>query len=636
MSPPLVNLSLNHLVARCLAKEPDERWQAASDVMHELKWIADADPHLTAGSPADGETVPKRRARVMAIGGVILGAVLASLVGWGLRVPNPPSSPVRFKIDLPAIEPLVQTRPAVAVSPNGTKIAYAATSQLFLRPMGAVESMPIPETEGATNPFFSPDSQWLGFWSAGHLKKVSLRGGAPVTICEAPHVFGASWGPDNTIVYGHDGGIWEVSARGGAPRQIVVTDGAPGEFAVGPQVLPGGNGVLFGLGTGISREALEATKVVVQSLETGERQVLVEGAWSARYVPSGHLVFAQSGNLLAMPFDAERLEATGGPVSISQNVAPFHFSSSSSGALVYAPDARAGASTLAWVDRQGNTTLLEADPAAYVTPRLSPEGDRVAVEIDEDVWVYYIEQGTRTRLTFDAKTNLDPVWSPDGSRIVFGSRKDASDTDMYRMRADGSGEVEPLLVVPEIEQSPHSVSPDGKLLAFYERVPPAHRDIWLLPLEGDPAPEPFVVTPFNERSPSFSPDGRFLAYVSDESGEDEVYVQRVSGPGGKVPVSTAGGREPVWSRDGKELFYWSENRLMAVDVETGSAFEAGAPQLLFEAPYIRPPTPGSGSQNYDVSPDGQRFLMVLPGESSMALHVVLNWFEELNRLVPIE
>ncbi len=293
---------------------------------------------------------------------------------------------------------------------------------------------------------------------------------------------------------------------------------------------------------------------------------------------------------------------------------------------------------MAWVDRQGHVTPLSADPAAYLTPHLSPEGDRVAVEIEADVWVYYIERGTRTRVTFDGATNGDPVWSPDGSRIVFSSGKDArgDDTDMYRMRADGSGEVEPLLVVPEIAQNPHSVSPDGKLLAFYERMSSVHRDIWLLPLEGDPAPEPFVVTPFNERSPSFSPDSRFLAYVSDESGEDEVYVQRVSGPGGKVPVSTAGGRDPVWSRDGKELFYWSENRLMAVDVKTGSAFEAGPPQLLLEAPYIRQPTAGSGSQNYDVSPDGQRFLTVLPGESSTALHVVLNWFEELNRLVPIE
>jgi serine/threonine-protein kinase len=171
-------------------------------------------------------------------------------------------------------------------------------------------------------------------------------------------------------------------------------------------------------------------------------------------------------------------------------------------------------------------------------------------------------------------------------------------------------------------------------LAYYEMKPDSHRDIWLLPLEGKKTPEPFLVTPFNERSPSFSPDGRFLAYVSDESGQDEVYVQRVDRSGGKLPVSTGGGREPVWSRDGRELFYWRENRLMAVDVETGSAFKAGAPQLLFEAPYIRQPTPGSGSQNYDVSPDGQRFLMVLPGEAAMELHVVLNWFDELNRLVP--
>ena len=479
--------------------------------MHELKWIADADPHLTAGSPADGQTVPKRRARVMAIGGVMLGAVLASLVVWGLRAPNPPSSPVRFKIDLPAIEPLVQTRPAVAVSPDGTKIAYAATSQLYLRPMGAVESTPIPGTEGATNPFFSPDSQWLGFWSAGHLKKVSLRGGAPVTICEAPRVFGASWGLDDTILYGYIGGVWQVTASGGIPKHLVVVDASVVEWATAPQSLLGGKAILFGFGTGTSQAGLEAANIVVQSLETTrERKILIERAYVARYLRSGHLVYAQAGNLLAMPFDAERLEATGGPVSISQNVAPEHFSSSSSGTLVYAPDASAGASTLAWVDRQGHVTPLSADPAAYLTPRLSPGGDRVAVAIGQDVWVYYIEQGTRTRLTFDGASNGDPVWSPDGSRIVFRSSKDASDNDMYRMRADGSGEVEPLLVVPEIEQSPHSVSPDGKLLAFYERVPPAHRDIWLLPLEGDPAPEPFVVTPFNERSPSFSPDGRFL------------------------------------------------------------------------------------------------------------------------------
>jgi serine/threonine-protein kinase len=535
----------------------------------------------------------------------------------------------------------------MAFSPDGNQLAYVAGrgggQQLYLRSLDSLEAKPLAGTEGAFGPFFSPDGQWIGFFAEGNLKKVSVTGGAPVTLASSSRTNsrGGTWGSDGRIIFapGATTGLSRVSASRDTPEVLTTLDTKKGEGSHRfPQLLPGGKAVLFTIGTGGS---WDAAQIVAQRLDSGERTVLIQGGSDGRYLPSGHLVYVRAATLMAVPFDPERLEVKGSPVPLiegvlqgTENSGAMHASVSSSGWLVYAAGGNRLERTVVWVDRKGAEQPLAAPPRPYVAPRLSPDGQLVLEGIDQgnktDIWLYTIARGTLTRLTFEA-TNNNPVWAPDGKRIAFSSSK-AGAVNLFWKLADGSGPEE-RLTSSENTQNSTSWSPDGQFIAFTEIDRKSRGDVWVLPLQGDRKPIPVARTSFGESAAAFSPDGLRLAYVSDESGRQEVYVQLFPGLGGKLQISTDGGTEPVWSRDGKELFYRNGDAMMAVPIAMRPTFTPGKPGTLFEKPYRR----SGATPNYDVSPDGQRFLMVKDSEQATAvtqITVVLNWFEELKRKVP--
>jgi Tol biopolymer transport system component len=647
---PLTPPALERAVKRCLEKDPDDRWQTARDLLLELKWIAEGGSQVTLApiAPAKGIRALGRRPLILGVGAWLLGVVIASLVFWGLR-PSPQPRPVsRTVIALPPGQRLAGLdQPAVAISPDGTVLAYVAIQsgkqQLYLRAMDSVEAKLIPGTEGATEPFFSPDGQWLGFFAGQKLKRVSLSGGAALTLGDAPFPGGASWSSHGMIAFAPSVGsaLQQVPDGGGTPQPL--THLKKGEVSQRwPEFLPDGKAVLF---TAAPTNASWANaQVAVQSVGRGERQNLIKEATHPRYAVSGQLVYAQGGSLMAAPFDPQRLAITGAAVPVVESVlqspssGAAQYSFSATGSLVYiSGGVQADQRSLVWVNRNGAEQPVAAPARAYVFPRLSPDGRRVGVGITEQetqVWLYDLALETLTRFTFEGNVNLNADWTPDGKRIAFQSNKEGP-LNLFWQRADGSGGLE-RLTASEYNNFPMSWSPDGQLLAFVEVNPTTGYDIWVLRLSDHKA-QPFLRTPFNESVPRFSPDGRWLAYVSNESGRWEIYVQPYPGPGGKWQISTEGGTEPVWNPNGRELFYRSGDKMMAADIATHPSFTAGKPRVLFEGRYN--PAPGT-TPNYDVSPDGQRFLMIKPSEQAEAaptqINVVLNWFEELKRRVPTE
>jgi serine/threonine-protein kinase len=519
-----------------------------------------------------------------------------------------------------------------------------SNTQLYLRPMDQLNAKPIPGTEGASMPFFSPDGQWVGFFAAGKLKKVSLMRGVPLRLCDAPNNRGASWGPDDTIRFTpvYTSGLWSISAAGGTPQVLTTPDSTKGELSHRwPEVLPGGKAVLFTVETAGS---FDNASIAVLSLQSGEQRCLVEGGSNPHYASSGHLVFARAGVVLAAPFDLERLEMTGAPVAMLEGVmedpttGAAQFSISGVGSLVYVPGGAVAEGALVWVDREGTTDPLAANRRAFATPRLSPDGQQLAVTVNgRDIWVCQVARGTFTKFTFDPGVDERPVWTPDGNRVTFSSSR-AGAFNLFWKLADGTGSSE-LLLTSEYDHYGTSWSPDGKMLAYEEQHPTTGFDIWLLPMEAGrlptaaDKPQPFLRTEFDERWAVFSPDGRWLAYGSDESGRYEVYVQPYPGPGGKWLISTAGGYHPLWApdREDLELFYHDGNKMMVVPIETEPSFSPGTPKTLFELKNASVVPP------FDISPDGQHFVMIQKGEQSAAptqLRVVLNWFEELKAKVP--
>ncbi|MDA2928041.1 hypothetical protein MYX78_12575, partial [Acidobacteria bacterium AH-259-G07] len=539
-------------------------------------------------------------------------------------------------------------RHQVALSPDGTHLVYVTNRQLYLRAMDQLEATPIRGTaEGrGRNPFFSPDGQWVGFW-AGELKKVAITGGAPVTLCDAGNPFGASWGADDRIVFGQGvQGIFQVPANGGTKELLIRVDPEKNEQAHGPQILPGGEAVLFTLSSGVS---WDDAQIVVQSLETGERKVLVNGGTDARYVPTGHLVYVQEGTLLAVPFDVVRLEVTGGRIPIVEGVAQAtgrgaaQFTFSDLGSLVYVRGSGGAQRTLVWVDREGQEEPLEAEARAYGSSRVSPDGRRLALGIldsgNQDIWIYDLGRQTPTRLTSDPAREFSPVWTPDGERVIFTSTRGGATSSLLWKAADGTGQVEQLMTSPN-RVGPLSFTPDGKRLVCMQENPETGWDLHVLTMEAERQSEPLLRTQFTELYPALSPDGRWMAYQSDESGQFEIYVRPFPNvEAGRSQISRNGGMEPVWGADGRELFYRTPDgsTMMAVDIETEPTFTPGNPEVLFTGSYFNGP-----GRDYDISPDGQRFLMLREAgqteETSERneLIIVLNWFEELKRLVPTE
>jgi eukaryotic-like serine/threonine-protein kinase len=575
MTPP----ALDRVVKKCLAKDPERRWQAASDVCDELKWIGEggSQPESQPASFAKDTGLLGLR---MLIGGLVtllLGAAIASLALWNLKPSPSPKLVSRFTITLPKGQRLADLNlPAVALSPDGTLLAYVATEggtqQLYMRAMDSLECKQIPGTEDATEPFFSPDGEWLGFFADGKLKKVSVSGGAAVTLGNAAVPRGAGWGTTGRIVLAPStvGPLQEIPDTGGVPLSQTRLEKGENSHRW-PQFLPGGIAVLFAAGT---TNSWTNAQVAAQVIGTGERRNLIRGGMFPRYAFSGHLIYSQGGNLTAMPFDPERLAVTGTSVPVENQViqsanGAAQFSLSDSGSRAYVPGSVQSLQRwMVWVSRNGTEQALIPQEHAFSVPRLSPDSKRIAVnftEQDNQMRLYDLSRETLTRFTFEGTTNLYPAWSPDGKRIAFQSNKEGP-LNVFLQLSDGTGGLERLTASDDV-QFPNSWSPDGQLLAFTDVSPTTGYDIWILSIKDRKA-QPFLRTPFSESAPRFSPDGRWIAYVSDESGRLEIYVQPYPGPGGKWQISTEGGNEPVWNPNGRELFYRVADKMMGVDIAT--------------------------------------------------------------------
>jgi Tol biopolymer transport system component len=515
--------------------------------------------------------------------------------------------------------------------------------------MDRFEATSLPGTENGYIPFFSPDGQWIGFFAGGKLKKVSVNGGQPITLCEAPTPRGASWGPDDTIVFTPTfrmSSLMRIPAAGGTAEKLTQLNTDLKEVTHRwPEILPGGKVLVFVIGEAKDIGTnYEESKIAVERLDTRQRKILPILGTYPRYSPSGHLLYVREGRIFAVPFDLNRLEVTGTPAPVLEGVVfdPIIGSAAyavwRTGSLAYIPGSAVSSKRLlAWVDRKNQIQPLAAPAKEYATPVVSPDGQRVVVAIgrgfNTDVWVYDIPRGTLTRLTFDGHSGF-PVWSPDGKRIAYMTRRGA-EWEIRSKAADGSGAEETVLAGQDLIPNLGSWSPDGKFLAYTSMSPDTESDLSVLPLEGERKPRPFVQTKSAVYNPAFSPDGHWIAYMSNETGRFEVYVQPFPGPGGKWQVSTDGGGRPVWGRSGRELFYVNANKVMSVSVTTQPSFSASTPRFVAD---VHPLTyTGLWPNALYASPDGQRFLFAKASDENRPpgeVRVVLNWSEELNRLAP--
>jgi serine/threonine-protein kinase len=517
--------------------------------------------------------------------------------------------------------------------------------QLATRLLDQANPTLLPGTENATDPFFSPDGRWLGFFADGKIRKISVQGGAAVTLADAPVLlWGATWGEDGNIIVGGipGSGLSRVPAGGGAAQPLAVT----GLNALGmsrPQVLPGGASVLF---SAVPGALTEGQDIVVLSLKTGQIKTLLHGGYYGRYVPTngstGHLIYGHEGALFAVPFDPARLELKGAPAPVLDDLAAQQFDFSSTGTLVYR-GGKAPEQTypILWLDSSGKTQPLVAMPGAYGDPRFSPDGQRLALVSgpnNVDMFVYDLKRETMARLTFDAHDVRHPVWTPDGKHLAFSSRD-----GIFWIRSDGGGGAQRLIESKD-QLFSDSFSPDGRRLAYSGLNAKTGADLWTIPLDlSDPdhpkpgKPEPFLQTPGQEFRAKFSPDGRWIAYYSNESGRNEVYVRPFPGPGGKWQISSGGGNLPIWSRAAPQLFYQTlDAHIMVVDYTVaGDSFVAEKPRLWSSTP-IR----NLGIINSDLAPDGKRFAVFpVPDakeEERGTVHVtfLLNFFDELRRRAP--
>ena len=642
MTPP----SLDRLVKKCLAKEPEKRWQAASDVCDELKWIVEQGKGSQAAMPASAGQA-KRSLRdhlgwLVAAVAILVAVSLVTAVLYFRRTPAEVRA-VRFTINPPEKGrfPVLAFAPAfLSVSPDGSKLAFIAVdsmghSMLWIRDLDSHIAQPLPGTDDGIGPFWSPDSRFIAFTANSVLKKVTVAGGPPQTLTNLAGFGTGAWNREGDVLFAPVslGPILRLPSAGGSATPVTALDASrQQDFHEWPHFLPDGRHFLY---LAHSRNP-ENTAIYAGSLDSKETKLVLNVASTALYSPPGYLLFVRAGILLAQPFDADRLELKGDASPIAEGV---QFTPGNSGAAVDVSEtgvlayrvAPTNAQTeLVWVDRKGVEQTLPAPPHAYRNPRLSPDGQRVAITIDElgsQEWLLDIGRGTLTRVTFEGSYNGAIAWTPDGKRLAFGTDR-AGSRNLFWQLADGSGAAERLAASDRADVA-SSWSPDGQTLAYEEATPGAGYDLWVFRL-GDHKAQPFLQTRFNEIAPRFSPDGRWLAYASDESGRYEIYVQPYPGPGGKWQISTEGGTEPVWARSG-ELFYRNGDKMMAVGTNTKSNFSADKPKLLFEKHYATYNTMPA----YDVTPDGQRFLLTKTSEQGpQEINVVVNWTEELKKKVP--
>ena len=637
--------ALDAIIHTCLAKDPEERFSCIHDVKLQLR--------LMSARPTIELLIPGRDERRKRVFGLAFAVVIAlclwlSYAYWQLR-PAPSAPIVRFSFGPPAWNYLMFRTGAVpvAISRDGTQVAFSAqqerNAQLYLRRMDRLETVPINGTENGDLPFFSPDGNWIGFFADHKLKKISLLGGGTaVTLCDAPVGRGGTWAPDDSIIFAPSqvSGLMRVSAAGGTPQPFTRLDSSKGETSHRwPQVLPGGREVVFATGLEFNEP------ILVANLKTGAVKTLPIRGGYPRYVPGGYLVFERLEGLFAVGFDLQSLEVTGSPFPVLQPLASTTLgvaaiAVSETGSLVFLP-AGATVGSFAWVDRKSVMAPLGAPARAYLPAvRVSPDGQRIFVVMRNagglrDIWAYDISRGALTRLTFGEADFASPVVSWDGRRVAFLVWKPGS-YGLAVKRTDGSGGEETILPGQKFIVAPTSWSPNGKFLAYWQAGQTGNMEVWVLPLEGERKPQPLLISnQFNQTNAVFSPDGKYVAYQSNESGHDEVYVTQFPAGGGKWQISTNGGIAPVWARHGKELFYRDSGDIMGVEVTTQPDFKASAPRVIVPAVAIK--NLASGLQNFDVSPDGQRFLIhqqSADAGQSVQMQYVLNWNQELQRLAP--
>jgi eukaryotic-like serine/threonine-protein kinase len=640
--PANLNPRVPELLRRCLEKDPRRRWHAVADTRVEIEVIL-ADPR---GVILDAQLISRRRPlwkrAIPVIAGLVAGAIGAGGAAWILR---PQAAPVvtQFRFPLPDGQTFTESaRPLLTISPDGTAFAYAANGRLYLKKQSEFKSTAIQGSElpggGPRNPAFSPDGKWIALFSEADktIKRIGVDGGTPVPISQAASVFGMNWGEDQNILFGGgSGGVMRVSAKGGRAEAIIRVE--KNHEARNPQLLPGG-AVLFALVSG------EKTDIVAETPGRKDRQVIVEGGSDARYLPIGVLVYALAGDVLSQPFDAGRLMPTAGAAPLPESVyaagkaGAAQISFSDTGSLVYVAKSPGQVThgALAFVDRQGKITPLALPPGQYDTPRISPDGRQLVfsrLEGDRNIYVYNLFDKTSERkLTFAGPNNTWPIWSYDSKHIVFGSDRDGGFNN-YSQRADGSGQAE-RLNMPGRGGQPSGWAPrDPVFLLAGARGQP---DVWTYSIPRGMATR-VISAPMRQRNAVFSPDGRWVLYESDESGKMEVYIQPYPPvPSVKFQVTRDGGHSPVWSpSNGKEVFFVKDGNLFSVAVETQPSPSFSMPVKLPITGFIQP----EGVRQYDVTPDGKQFVMIVPPQQSTGdagpppqIQVVLNWFEELKQM----
>jgi serine/threonine-protein kinase len=659
----LEGVPLKELIGRCLDRNVKSR----------LRDIGEARIAIERYSPDARPSEPRPSGSGRAwLGWAVAGiATLVAALGWYTATrPAPPRPLIRVEIQVPPATPLARTDGGsgvggnpLALSSDGTRLALTLRSpdgkvRLHTRLLHQTQFTPLPGTENAHGPFFSPEGDWIGFFADGKLKKIAVDGGAAVTLCDALRGYGGSWGDDGNIVVALDfrTTLSRIPSAGGTPTPLTKLN-ATEETHRWPQVLPGSQTVLF-TAAAQTLAGYDDASIEALSLKTGERRTVHRGGFFPRYLSdaarSGHLLYLHQSTAFAAPFDPEKLALTGAPVPILEDAgstlaAGGDFAFARNGTFVYLPGAAAQAGwPISSVVRSGKPVQpWHAQLGQYFNPRFSPDGKRLAFSLlsgkGQDIWVKDLDRDTPSRLSFLPGANTYPVWTPDSRTIVFRSANPAA-PGLYAIRADGSGEAK-RLTDGKANEYPSSFSPDGKRLAIFQSSNGDNFDLFTVPAEADAAPggagirlgkpEPFLATPFIETNPAFSPDGRWLAYHSNESGTAEVYVRPFPGPGGRRQVSTGGGFAPEWSRDGRELIYISlDRRVMAATYTAkGDSFTPGTLQVWAEA-RIRT---GALGRPYDLTPDGKRLAAILAGDDEKLpthLTVLLNFFDELRRRAP--
>ncbi len=643
---PLAPPALDRLVKGCLAKDPEDRWQNARDVRNELTWIGQSGSLASAAPPA---VVRRKNRETLAwVTAIIAASAAAIAIAAALR-----SADRARQLDQPLHASIVMPENTavrgVALSPDGRRLAFVARdasgqSHLWIRELDSYIVTPLAGTESSSFPFWSPDGRSVAFFADGKLKKIDASGGPSQVICDAPEARGGSWGREGVIVFAKvvDGPIYRVPASGGAPTVLTKLDRKRGETSHRwPFFLPDGRHFLYLVANFASPNAVPGMGVYVRSLDSNEERLVSPARSSVAFAPAtpggseGSILFVNDGNLMAQPFDAGTRRVAGEPVPIAESIQYFPqtqyglFSSSSAGELVYQARAASGVSQLLWLDRSGRQIGTLGSPANQANPRISPDGNRVALDITDprsgntDVWIYQASGGIPSRFTSNPSLDTTPAWSPDGSRIVFNSLRQGH-PDLYEKNSNGAGDDEPILVSTRTKY-PLDWSRDGRLILFRAIDENSNFELWYLPA-GQKEPVPYLKSTFGVSHGQFSPDQKWVAYASNESGTWEVYVAPFPGPGGNWKVSAAGGSEPRWRADGKELFYLApDGKLMAVAVNEGPPFEAGAAAALFQT-RRRERISATDLFSYDVSADGQRFLVNSDvGEvASSPLNLVLN------------